>query len=1057
MTRAAQLALLGFGTGRGRLLQTPLLEQYVKDHSIEQIRGVDESVATLKGWLAALNHSSAAETSLELEFLTRIFGHVLGYTAFPHPSGEHANLYVKPGSAVSGIGRTPDAVLGSFSSQSSRIDAVLELKSPGTNLDRPQNRRAGETPVEQAFDYGLSILGARWVLVSDMRVIRLYSVESDFEYEEFDLRRCLDPQDRPTASFKRFHYLLHYEQLIRSGEESAVSRLLAKSSARQMLIRDGFYEVYSRIRSDLFQELEGACGCSGINADRETLLEATQRLLDRLLFIHYCEDHPEQLVPDGTVHSVVQAAASLPGGSGYRIYDSLKELFREVDVGSPPQSGLRVPGYNGELFKAHPIVDQVRLPDSLAQRRYRFVVDKHERVVQGIWGLHVFDFWSELNEHLLGHVFEESLSDFYDLGPAVAKLEERKSKGIFYTSSILSDFLAGSALRALLRERAPSLASDHDDVGALEQRRGVLESLRVIDFACGSGAFLVSVYGEMIRESWRIRRAHQQSRHEEGSPHLDLFEQATAINQAAILRGCLFGIDLLPQAAELAKLSLWLRSARRGQKVADLSTNIIAGNSLKTDTFADLPVGIGELDLVIGNPPWGADIEDSVYESIVAEFSLDPSVEWDSWELFTVMGLRALRDGGRLAFVLPDSLFYPEKKRIREILFEEGSVEKVLSLGPDWFGPSVRMGTVLVQIRRGQPCHNMMMQCTMLAGRLRRKAIRGEVPLSQVEAQRSREVPQQRSHDSEDYSIEVFRGWRDDKVIDQLMAQSLELATVCERGRGEEINKAGVLWVCPNCLNPTTPGAKAKGGGYRDKDCPDCGLKLTEASVQQESLLVDSEFRGPTVAYLDGDDISGRYTPLQPSKRMRLDLSGWTYKPTDLFSGPKIVIRQAGIGLTAGFDGTDARCPQSVYLYRLRPQLVEEGWSHEFILGALLSRVTAYYVFKRFGEVDPAKAHAKLTHTRLAELPIPKLDMKKTEHVSAHDTIVAGVRKLLAGGSPLGGGDDRMIETALRSLWGISPEDGAYINGEFFDVPDSQVVRDLFPKGPPSVHVAGAA
>lgn len=109
----------------------------------------------------------------------------------------------------------------------------------------------------------------------------------------------------------------------------------------------------------------------------------------------------------------------------------------------------------------------------------------------------------------------------------------------------------------------------------------------------------------------------------------------------------------------------------------------------------------------------------------------------------------------------------------------------------------------------------------------------------------------------------------------------------------------------------------------------------------------------------------------------------------------------------------------------------------------------AYYVFKRFAEVDPAKAHAKLTHERLADLPIPKVHFSVPAQRNAHRRIIANVTKLLSGSAEIGGQEDREIENDLRYLWSIDSIDGAYINGEFYDLPGSQVLRDLFPDGPP--------
>jgi hypothetical protein len=113
----------------------------------------------------------------------------------------------------------------------------------------------------------------------------------------------------------------------------------------------------------------------------------------------------------------------------------------------------------------------------------------------------------------------------------------------------------------------------------------------------------------------------------------------------------------------------------------------------------------------------------------------------------------------------------------------------------------------------------------------------------------------------------------------------------------------------------------------------------------------------------------------------------------------------------------------------------------------------AYCVFKRFGEVDPAKAHAKLTHERLADLPIPSVDFRDPREKRVHAEIVAKVGKLLGGTESIGGAADREIESGLRLLWGISPADGAYINAELYDLPDGQAIRDLFPNGKPRPDV----
>lgn len=290
------------------------------------------------------------------------------------------------------------------------------------------------------------------------------------------------------------------------------------------------------------------------------------------------------------------------------------------------------------------------------------------------------------------------------------------------------------------------------------------------------------------------------------------------------------------------------------------------------------------------------------------------------------------------------------------------------------------------------------------------------------------------------------------KVID---GHSARLADVCDRARGEEMSKTGLLWRCPSCLGETVPGKKKKGGRYHPKNCSTCGFQLTEANIEKTYLVVSAAEKDAheTVPFIDGDDISRRYVKVTPTKWLRRDAPEWDYKSAAIYEAPKMLIRQAGVGVWATFDETGAWCPQSVYLYRLKPEMVALGYRHEFLLAALLSRTMTYYVFKRFGEVDPARAHAKLTHARLEALPIPKVDFSDEGQRGIHDDIAARAQMLLSGEAALGGPDDKTVELLLRELWGLSAEDGAYINGEFAGLPSSQAIIDLFPDGVPGASV----
>ena len=145
------------------------------------------------------------ESQLEQEFNRIIVQDVLGYAA-PMP-GRPGTMRVKQ--PVPG-GTTVDLALGEFGDEDSLILAPFELKGPKVALDRIMPGRQ-KTPVQQAWDYAMDAPGARWVLVCNMKELRLYAVgHGRQEYEPFDLKRLGEPNE-----LSRLQLLLHAERLVK--------------------------------------------------------------------------------------------------------------------------------------------------------------------------------------------------------------------------------------------------------------------------------------------------------------------------------------------------------------------------------------------------------------------------------------------------------------------------------------------------------------------------------------------------------------------------------------------------------------------------------------------------------------------------------------------------------------------------------------------------------------------------------------------------------------------------------------------------------------------------
>ncbi|NLF16921.1 MAG: N-6 DNA methylase, partial [Lentisphaerae bacterium] len=594
------------------------------------------------------------EKPFQGQFLTDIFGGVLGYVL---PAGhlDAYNLKAESASSETKGGKTPDARLGFIGYGRDVTRVVVELKPPAADLDAKQSGHGNLTPVEQAFGYLAKFDDCRWVVVSNFVTLRLYSKSRGQAYAiEFALAEL----DQPDA-LRRFHFLLGRDRLLAEPPlRSVVDSLLEDSTHREQQITRDFYALFSNVRVQLFEHLRDA---NPPPADRDPvdhsirLLAMAQKILDRILFIAFCED--TGLLPHGIIRQAISAA-----GTGFvptSRWQQLCGLFQAVDKGSPP---MKICGYNGGLFRADPALEALQVGDA---------------VLDGCLRLSEYDFATEVDVTILGHIFEQSVSDLEGLRAAIqgqkvdASKSTRKLGGIFYTPEFITQYIVAETIGATLRERFAELQARHDPEavrGAVRQRaarvalwedyQAVLRHLRVLDPACGSGAFLIAAFdflhAEYVRTNDRLTALRG------GQPELfDLDRE--------ILTRNLCGVDLSPESVEITKLSLWLKTARTGKPLNDLDASIRCGNSIVAPA-PDLPAELaahafdwaaefpevnaaGGFDCVIGNPPY---IRQEWLSPCKAAFQREfrcYAGTADAYLYFIERGLQLLRPGGRLGFI----------------------------------------------------------------------------------------------------------------------------------------------------------------------------------------------------------------------------------------------------------------------------------------------------------------------------------------------------------------------------------------------------------------------
>jgi hypothetical protein len=547
---------------------------------------LERVAAILKNWAQSAidGHLQQKETSLDAEFLQKIFGEALGYksvTESPHDYHREKNP------TVAGAG-TADGSLGNFvSGKAVPPTVIIELKGAKTDLDR--DKPGGRTPVQQCWDYLNQLPDTPWGIVSNYVTIRLYHrAHPARAYEEFTVNDFLDPQ-----RVREFYYVFERRGLLstKAGHSRAL-RLLTRTVNQQREIGDKLYNYYAEQRELLIDELMDRHGMS-----QDTAIHVAQRLLDRIIFMAFCEDRG--LLPEKLIESTWKNVAPLARATNPR-WRNFLDAFHAIDKG---HASLDLPtGYNGGLFRHDPLVDNLDLEDRWAD------------VFKNI-GAYDFREEGEISVDVLGHIFERSITELEKLRvaglfgkqgalamAAMPKSAERKRFGIYYTPPQFTRLIVEETLGKLIAERVESLPD-------LKQRAAELRKLKVVDPACGSGAFLIAAYERLEDAYEEIARQMRMAGHLQDA--LNLSDEYPD----SILAESLYGVDLSAESVEITQLALWIRSARKGKNLADLSANIRRGNSLIRDrsihpeafdwreAFPEVFAN-GGFDVVIGNPPW---------------------------------------------------------------------------------------------------------------------------------------------------------------------------------------------------------------------------------------------------------------------------------------------------------------------------------------------------------------------------------------------------------------------------------------------------------------------
>ncbi|OQC42652.1 MAG: Type IIS restriction enzyme Eco57I [Acidobacteria bacterium ADurb.Bin051] len=497
--------------------------------------------------------------------------------------------------------------------------------------------------------------------------------------------------------------------------------------------------VFEAKLSDWRVELAKSILRYGKVRDPEIISAAAQRILDRIVFLRFCEELGLE------EYGSLQQMASDPDGFWPLFMESHERRYRST--------------YDGILFPHREEDDPSGVEAHLRQWWLRGRV--FQKIVRSLYHPQPYRF-DAVPLELLGGIYERFLGKrLRVVGNDVRdefKPEYQRTRGAVYTPQWVVRRVVERTLEPLTRGRDP------DEILAL----------RVLDPACGSASFLLGVYDHLERAllEWATLNPRQaESRGfvfgEGNGPRLGVADSRRIIEE------CLYGVDIDPNAVEVARMSLALRHLERAavdlpdrptDLLAGIGRNIRQGNSLVGPEIAGLGfdpevvertmpfpwtdrrhgfgdvISAGGFDAVVGNPPY---IEVKRYREWMPEmyrylkesgrFATVDQGKTDIAMPFLEVGASHLRPGGRLGYIVQTRFFRTEYgASTRRWLHTGNLLEAVEEFGDLQVFPGRTTYTGILVLQPGSRSVDYRSYGSLAAAEAGVPATEGRIPLDQL-------------------------------------------------------------------------------------------------------------------------------------------------------------------------------------------------------------------------------------------------------------------------------------------------------------------------------------
>jgi len=454
------------------------------------------------------------------------------------------------------------------------------------------------------------------------------------------------------------------------GKGKAVKRGLFKGGFQS--IDESFLEELDEIRTSLAKSFKK----NNSHLSSEELTEATQRTIDRLVFIKFLED--KMIEPYNYVSEF---------GKRRSAWEDFITASRTLDA-----------KYNGAVFKKVTI-------DS------RNIVEPDEKTFSSICEELSHDNspynFDAIPIHILGSIYERFLGKVVNATDKRVTIDDkpevRKAGGVYYTPQYIVNYIVDNTVVKLIEDKTPK----------------EIAKMRFADIACGSGSFLITVYERLIDHHKKWYQQNPEQAKKDGCIFYEGAYRLSLQQKQKILLNNIYGVDLDQQAVEVTQLSLYLKLLEdettatandtwvmfKEKLLPDLNKNIINGNSLigtdifdgnlfsyeeekklKPMNFEDVFPEVmnpssgsgGGFDAIVGNPPYGADYGKEIKHYLSEKYKTMIPVT-DTFILFLLSTLMITKINAVVSYILPSTwLYMTQYVEVRKKILKDYHINEIL-------------------------------------------------------------------------------------------------------------------------------------------------------------------------------------------------------------------------------------------------------------------------------------------------------------------------------------------------------------------------------------------